>query len=539
MGATATKSAPVAPRPTPAHNRTLAVRDGPSRADVFRLVVTCAAAAASWTANSPRLEGFEPVSLAAAVVGGYPLFCEASDNFPGDGAATALALTIAITAALTIQGFTLALLIQTVVLTTRLLEQLTFSRWHRTIRALPDQPSNTGKWVPCALIPQPSARHAAWLVYSALAAAVLTFAFTHNIRSAIAVLLVAGTSGVVAGEPLAILGAIGRASKSGAIVQDGRTIASLYSVDTVILDKTGAFTLGDPNVVRVTACPGITQQRVVELAAIAERACDHPIGKAILKMAAQLHLPGWEPETFEYLPGRGVRCAWNDGELLVGNTKLLQSIESLEAQARTLPSDPDSILVAYRGLLVGSLRIEETLHPQAADAVSSLYSMGLDVLLLTGDGCNRTRDVARQLAITDFAAELLPGQRLAKVRTLVRTGKRVVVIGDGVNDAPALAEATVGIAMRSGRANDGCTAGIVVNGNHLRDCVAVLQLARRCRNITLFNLVGTLVLAALGAGLAATGVLSPLLAVIVRVISELGFIVNSARLMPDAVAPSR
>jgi P-type E1-E2 ATPase len=273
---------------------------------------------------------------------------------------------------------------------------------------------------------------------------------------------------------------------------------------------------------------------VLELAAIAERPSEHPLAKAVLKKAAQLDLPLREPETFEYLPGQGVRCTWNGGELLVGNAALLRSIGSLDAQLRTLPADPGSVLVAYRGILVGSLLIEDMLRPEAVEAVSVLRAMGLDVLLLTGDGRAIAEKVARQLAVPNFEAAMLPEQKLARVQQLIAAGKRVAMVGDGINDAPALAEATVGIAMGSGTDLARQTASVLLLGNDLLDCAGLLQIARRCRRIILFNFAGTLAVDALGVALAAIGVLSPLLAAIIHVTSEMTFILNSARLVPRA-----
>jgi P-type E1-E2 ATPase len=190
--------------------------------------------------------------------------------------------------------------------------------------------------------------------------------------------------------------------------------------------------------------------------------------------------------------------------------------------------------VAYRGLLVGSLLIEDMLRPEAVEAVSVLRSMGLDVLLLTGDGRAVAEKAARQLAVPNFEAEMLPEHKLARVQQLISAGKRVAMVGDGINDAPALAEATVGIAMGSGTDLARQTASVLLLGNDLLDCAGLLQIARRCRRIILFNFAGTLAVDALGVALAAVGVLSPLLAAIIHVTSEMTFILNSARLVPRA-----
>jgi P-type E1-E2 ATPase len=304
-------------------------------------------------------------------------------------------------------------------------------------------------------------------------------------------------------------------------------------VDTVVLDKTGTLTFGAPYVVGVHPAPGVEFRTVVELAAIAERPSEHPLAKAILKKAAQLELPVREPDSFEYLPGRGVRCLFHGGELLVGNAALLRA-SGLEAQLRAVPQEPGAVQVAYRGNLVGSIRIEDVLRPEAVQAVSEMRALGLGVILLTGDGRHVTERVARQLGVRDFRAEMLPEQKLERVRELMASGRRVAMVGDGINDAPAMAEATVGIAMGSGTDLARHTASVLLLGNNLLGCSELLNIARRCRRIIFFNFAGTLAVDALGVTLAAAGMLSPLLAAVIHVSSEMAFILNSARLVPGA-----
>jgi Cd2+/Zn2+-exporting ATPase/Cu+-exporting ATPase len=375
-------------------------------------------------------------------------------------------------------------------------------------------------------------RLAGWLVYFALGSAAVTFALTGNLRSTIAVIIVAGACGIAAGTPLAVLGAIGRAARGGAIVKGGRYMEALGAIDTVVLDKTGTLTFGEPYVTAVVPCPGMGQAELLQLAAIAERPSEHPLARAILKEAACMHVPAGDPETFEYLPGKGVRSTWRGGEILVGNAALLSGIPNLESHLRTLPEDAGDVLIAYRGCLAGALRVEDVLRPEAVEAVRRIRAMGMEAILLTGDRHGTAERVARQLGVADFGAELLPEDKLARIQELIRSGKRVAMIGDGINDAPALAEATVGIAMGSGTDLARHSAGVLLLGNDLVDCAELLNIARRCRRIILFNFVGTLVVDALGVCLAAAGTLTPLLAAVVHVSSEMAFILNSARLVP-------
>ena len=377
-------------------------------------------------------------------------------------------------------------------------------------------------------------RLAGWLVYFALAAALITLLITHNLRATIAVIIVAGACGIAAGTPLAVLGAIGRAAQGGAIVKGGRYMEALGTIDTVVLDKTGTLTFGDPYVVGVVACPGVDPSMVVQLAAIAERPSEHPLARAVLKEAARLKLAVAEPETFKYVPGKGVRSRWDGGEILVGNTALLSTLENFASQLRMLPDDSGDVMVAYRGRLVGALRTEDVLRPEAVEAVARIRGMGLDAILLTGDRRQIAERVAAKLGVEEYAAEMLPDQKLERVQELIRSGKRVAMVGDGINDAPALAEATVGLAMGSGTDLARHSAGVVLLGNDLVDCAELLHLARRCRLIIFFNFFGTLIVDGIGVALAAVSILTPLMAAILHVSSELAFILNSARLVPSS-----
>jgi Cd2+/Zn2+-exporting ATPase/Cu+-exporting ATPase len=382
-------------------------------------------------------------------------------------------------------------------------------------------------------------RLAGWVVYFALASALVTFLVTHNIRSTIAVIIVAGACGIAAGTPLAVLGAIGRAARGGAVVKGGRHMEALGTVDTMVLDKTGTLTFGEPYITAVTPYSGEDQDRVIRLAAIAERPSEHPLGKAITQEAARWGVVVSDPDSFEYLPGRGVRCTWKGGEILVGNAALLAENPALEAELRQMPEAAGDVLVAYCGRLVGALRFEDVLRPEAVEAVSRLKAMGLKPVLLTGDRDRVAESIARQLGVEDFAAELLPQNKLERVESLIRAGRRVVMVGDGINDAPALAQATVGIAMGSGTDLARQSAGVLLLGNNLLDCVDLLETARRCRRIILFNFAGTLAVDLAGVALAAAGILTPLLAAMVHVSSEMAFILNSARLVPAGAPPRK
>jgi P-type E1-E2 ATPase len=197
------------------------------------------------------------------------------------------------------------------------------------------------------------------------------------------------------------------------------------------------------------------------------------------------------------------------------------------------------VLVARGGRLLGALLIADVLRPEAAEAVAALRGLGLRVVLLTGDAAAIARAVGEELDVDEVAAELLPEQKAARVRKLVVEGRKVAMVGDGINDAPALVEASVGVAVGSGTDVARESADVVLLGTDLGKFVETLRIARRCRRIIWFNFAGTLLVDGIGVGLAAFGLLSPLLAAFVHVSSELAFILNSARLLPGVSGANR
>jgi Cd2+/Zn2+-exporting ATPase/Cu+-exporting ATPase len=371
-------------------------------------------------------------------------------------------------------------------------------------------------------------RLAGYLVYFALGAAILTFVLTRDARSTISVIIVAGACGVAAGTPLAILGAVGRAARHGAIVKGGIYVEVLGTVDTIVLDKTGTLTLGDPQVVALHPAEGIGAARLLEAAATAELPSEHPLGKAILRRARADGITPLDPDRFAYTPGQGIVC-WRGGEtIVVGNRGLLER----EGVALPPVDSASTVLVARDGQFLGALEVADVIRPEAAKAIEAIRRMGMRSTLLTGDALSVAREVGSRLGVDEVFASLLPEQKLERVRELQRAGKLVAMVGDGINDAPALAQANVGIAMGSGTDVARESADVVLLGNDLLKLVETLRIARRCRGIIRQNFVGTLVVDGLGIALAGFGFLNPLLAAFIHVSSELLFILNSTRLLP-------
>jgi len=599
-------------------------------AELVRIAFVALAAAAVWFRLWEPFPHISVIGIAAALIGGYPIFKEAFENIVERKMTMELSMTIALLSALAIGEFFTALVITGFVLAAEVLEGLTVGRGRRALRSLLDflprivlvrrrdlvlevasdqvqvgdtvivkpgghipvdgvvlggrsfveQAAITGEAMPVektpgdavyagtinqsgaleigaqklgrdttfgriieaveraeksrAPIQKTADRLAGYLVYFALGAAVLTFIITHNVRSTISVVIVAGACGIAAGTPLAILGAIGRAAHQGAIIKGGLYLEALSAVDTVLLDKTGTLTFGTPQIREVVSANGFGEQQIIAAASIAERRSEHPLAKAVLARATELDIPPVEPDQFSYKPGRGVRVSYEGEEILVGSLALLVD----HGLTRGLPVSRDGaggaseVYVARAGQVLGSIRIADVLRPEAKNAVAAMRQMGLRTVLLSGDTQAATSSVGRDLGVDEAVGGLLPEQKAKWVTELRSKGRNVAMVGDGINDAPALVEANVGIAMGSGTDVARESADVILIGSDLSKLVETLRVARRCHGIIMQNFVGTLVVDSIGVGMAALGFLNPLLAAFIHVTSELAFILNSTRLLP-------
>jgi heavy metal translocating P-type ATPase len=374
-------------------------------------------------------------------------------------------------------------------------------------------------------------RLAGYLVYFALTAAVLTFAITRDARTTIAVIIVAGACGIAAGTPLAILGGIGRSARLGAIIKGGLFLETLGRVNTVVLDKTGTLTFGRPEVVGVIPAGGMSVTDVLDAAASAEVRSEHPLGKAIVTRAQADGLTIREPEQFAYQPGRGIVANVNGDKVVVG-TRAWMGEQGVAVSAVPDLKNASTVFVARAGRYLGAIGIADAIRPEAKRAIEALDAIEINTVLLTGDAEPVARGVAETLGIHAVEANLLPEMKLARIKSLVASGRVVAMVGDGINDAPALAEASVGIAMGSGTDVARESADVLLLGNDLEKFGETLSIARWTRQIIFQNFVGTIAVDTVGIVVAALGLVGPPLAALIHVTSELAFILNSARLLP-------
>ncbi|MFV0453113.1 MAG: heavy metal translocating P-type ATPase [Propioniciclava sp.] len=372
---------------------------------------------------------------------------------------------------------------------------------------------------------------AAWLVYLALGGAALTYLVTRDLTATISVVVVAGACGIAAGTPLAVLAAIARIARSGAFVKDGAHLETLSAIDTVIFDKTGTLTVGLPEVVSCLPADGVDADDLLGWAAAVESYSEHPLGQAILTRARERALSVAEAADFAYEPGRGVRARVDGRLVAAGNRALVPAAGEIDDTTAT------PVFVSVDGVYAGAVLLSDVVRPEAAAAVAALKRRGLRVMMITGDRQATAEAVGARVGITDIRAGLLPQDKRAVIDVERSRGHRVAMVGDGVNDAPSLAHAEVGIAMGGGTAIARESGDVVLISSDLDDLVRTVDVAKRARRIVMANFVGTIAVDLIGMGLAAAGLLSPVLAAFIHVGSETAFILNSARLIPGRRSP--
>ena len=384
-----------------------------------------------------------------------------------------------------------------------------------------------------------SDRLASWLVEFAIGFAAFTFLVTGDVTSTISVIVVAGACGIAAGTPLAIVATLGKAAKKGTIVKGGAYVEEMSRVDTVVIDKTGTLTFGEPEVTDTVGFDGFSELQVLEYAAIAERYSNHPLARAILGKAAELGIKFSEDASSassSYIAGKGIVCRFNGGQIIVGNDTLMveKNVQFPRVADESLwggPKGRSTVLNAYRGKICGTISIADRVRGESRRALEDLRKMGIRTVMLTGDNRTVAQDVAKEVGIDEVHAELLPEEKVSAVERLVAEGHSVAMVGDGINDAPALARANVGIGMGAGTDVTIEEADIVLMTNDLQKIADMARLSRKAYRTIMQNFSGTVAVDGVGVTLAFLGLLNPLLAAGIHVASELIFILNSARLI--------
>ncbi len=374
------------------------------------------------------------------------------------------------------------------------------------------------------------------LIEFAIGFSLLTLLLTRNPISSISVIVVAGSCGLAAGTPLAIVATMGKAAKKGVIVKGGVYVEEMSRIDTVVIDKTGTLTIGEPRVTELVSHDGCSRQKLLSYAAMAEKRSTHPIARAIMRKASELGMDIPEHSTISYLPGRGVVSNQNGQRVTVGNAQLMtdQGITlpgDLATSPSTIPGDGTRVFVAHDSRICGMLLLADEVREESKNAVADLKRMGIKTIMLTGDNEAAARTVGRDVGVDQIYAELLPQDKVAKIEELVASGRRVAMVGDGINDAPALARANVGIGMGAGTDVAIEEADLVLMTNDLRKIADMVKMSKTAYGTIMQNFYGTVGIDGLGVFLAFIGLLNPLLAALIHTGSEFVFIMNSAKMI--------
>jgi len=379
-------------------------------------------------------------------------------------------------------------------------------------------------------------KFSAYFVPLVLGAAALTYLTTGQVMNAVAVLVVACACAIAIATPMAVSAAVGSGARSGILIKGGAYLELLAKVDTLVVDKTGTLTFGRPEVVQVIPFGNRNEKEVLELAAALERYSEHPLAGAVVRAAGG---NGTGPvEDLWVVAGKGIGANVNGARVAVGSLRymeeagltmppeMLTCAESAETEGQT------SIAVAIDGQAVGLITAADTLRPEVDRVFDEVRRLGIKrIMMLTGDNERVARAIANRLGI-EYKAELLPEDKIAIVRQLRSEGARVAMVGDGINDAPALAAADVGIAMGAAGTDVAIEAAdIALMTDDWKQIPAAIRLSRRTFGTIKQNLLFTAIYNAVGIGLAWAGVIPPVVAAAAQSFPDVAILLNSSRLL--------
>lgn len=376
-------------------------------------------------------------------------------------------------------------------------------------------------------------RWATWIIVIALSAAALTWIFTGEIIRAVTILVVFCPCALVLATPTAIMAAIGNATKHGFLVREGDALERLAAVTKITFDKTGTLTCGTPKVTAVRSVSGYTEEEIYSFAAAAEQMSEHPLGKAVVRCYGQTPAAC---SHFQMSPGEGVTAVVDGKVVKAGNLKLLKGMmisKELAAGAGAYLNKGSTVIyIVIDEVPAGYLVLSDTVREESKDMIAALGRIGVRPVLLTGDNQHAANAIAGQLGIRDVHAGCLPEDKLDRIAAYQREGNAVCMIGDGINDAPALKMADVGIAM-GGIGSDIAVdaADIALVDDEIRELPHLLSLSRRMMTTIKVNLTFSMGLNFLAIALAITGLLGPVIGALVHNAGSVLVIINSALLL--------
>jgi Cu+-exporting ATPase len=380
----------------------------------------------------------------------------------------------------------------------------------------------------------------AYFAPAVIVVAILSFAgwyfifgdFTKGLLAFIAVVIISCPCALGIATPTALMVGVGKGASAGILIRGGEYLQRAEKLQIVVFDKTGTLTKGEPSVTDIIA---ENEREALRLAAIAEQGSEHPLGEAIVKAAKEKNIELKDAESFEAVPGHGIKVVTEGNEVFVGNRRLMQangidigsleqSIQSLELQGKT------AMLVAANKKALGIIAVADTLKEHSVEAVAELKKLDVETIMLTGDNERTANAIAKQVKIDRVIANVLPGEKADVIKKLQAEGKVVAMVGDGINDAPALAQSDIGIAVGSGSDVAKETGGIILVKDDLRDVVEGIKLSKATMRKIKQNLFWALAYNTLAIPIAAVGLLNPIIAAAAMALSSLTVVTNSVLL---------
>ncbi|SDY41057.1 heavy metal translocating P-type ATPase [Pseudomonas sp. NFIX28] len=363
----------------------------------------------------------------------------------------------------------------------------------------------------------------------------LAGSFAQGLLAFIAVLIISCPCALGVATPAALMVGVGKGADNGILIRGGEVLERAEKLGTVVFDKTGTITRGEPNVTDLIALGTALENEVLMLAAAVESGSEHPLGAAIVRAAAHRGIRLPKAGAIQGIAGHGIQGNVDGQEIRLGNRRLFarQGIATDIAEPHLIRLEADGktcMLVGAGERLLGVIAVADTIKPEAAEAIAALQASGIEVVLLSGDNRRTAEAVARQVGIERVIAEVLPDDKAAVIRQLQGDGQVVAMVGDGVNDAPALATADIGIAIGSGSDVAKETGGIILLKNDVRDVVTAIRLSRATMVKIKQNLFWAFIYNSIGIPIAAFGLLNPIIAAAAMALSSLSVIANSALL---------
>ena len=359
--------------------------------------------------------------------------------------------------------------------------------------------------------------------------------FIVGLLSFIAVLIIACPCALGIATPAALMVGVGKGAEAGILIRSAEYLERSQKINTVVLDKTGTITKGEPSVTDIIPFDGYTEENVLRISATAESGSEHPLAHAIVSMAKMKNLVLDELREFEAISGMGVKALVGDKQVYFGNRKLLQKFEiqseMIEQKMAELESEGKTVMIlADSNVVAGMIAVADTVKDSSPAAIRELTELGIETIMLTGDNEKTANAVAMKVGIKNIIANVLPGEKANVIKNLQSKGKVVAMVGDGINDAPALAQADIGIAIGSGSDIAKETGGIILIKDDIMDVARAIRLSRATMKKIKQNLFWALIYNSGGIPIAAIGLLSPMIAAAAMALSSISVIANSSLL---------